>query len=162
MDEQQSRTYPIREDMRFQRRTWMLERVAWIMLGLLICAALAGAFANGPISKAKASNGELSVEYQRFQRLTRLFDFAVRIGGAAVPVLKLNRAFQETYEIVSIEPQPERSAGGPDGIELTFARSGSGELAVVIWAHPRRWGSIALQVQAGGSAPLQLPILVYP
>ena len=43
MRELQSRHYPIREDMGFQRTSWVAERVGWIVLTLLLLAALAAA-----------------------------------------------------------------------------------------------------------------------
>jgi len=35
MREQNDRRYPIQEDMRFQRRTWVVERIAWIGFALV-------------------------------------------------------------------------------------------------------------------------------
>ena len=57
MDEAVSRKYPVREDMRFQRRSWALERVGWAVLALIAIAGLTGALGNGPASRAQASAG---------------------------------------------------------------------------------------------------------
>jgi hypothetical protein len=38
----------IQEDLPFQRREWLVERVAWGVMALLIVAALLGLFGTGP------------------------------------------------------------------------------------------------------------------
>jgi hypothetical protein len=50
MTDDHVRTYPVREDMRFQTVTWTVERVAWALLALVPLAALAGLFSHGPLS----------------------------------------------------------------------------------------------------------------
>ena len=57
MDEFASRLYPVREDMRFQRRSWMVERAGWLVLTAIALAALTGVFGNGPLSTARAGAG---------------------------------------------------------------------------------------------------------
>ena len=58
----------ISQDLTFQRRSWIVQRVGWVMLALLILAALGGLFGPGPLSRARAGphDGPLWVEYQRF------------------------------------------------------------------------------------------------
>jgi hypothetical protein len=39
------------QDLAFERRTWTVERVAWVAMGLMGIAALAGLLGPGPLSK---------------------------------------------------------------------------------------------------------------
>jgi hypothetical protein len=48
----------IREEIRFQEVSWILERVAWVVLALVPLAALTGIFAHGTISEA---SGKISI-----------------------------------------------------------------------------------------------------
>ena len=100
-DEFASRRVSGREDMRFQRRSWIAERVGWAVLIVLALIGLIGAFGTGPLSWQTASGGSLSVEYERFQRITRLarFTFDVRAQGGPEVQLHLNEAFQQNFEI---------------------------------------------------------------
>ncbi len=52
MHEQDSRDYPVREDMRLQNAIWAGERVLWVTLGVVLLLALAGLLARGPLSRA--------------------------------------------------------------------------------------------------------------
>jgi hypothetical protein len=165
MREQDDRCYPIQEDMRFQRRSWMVERTAWTVFGLVSLVALTGLFGGGALSTvtARSADGALSVTYDRFQRQTRVTQFTFHMAVTdADPRLRVGPDFLDRYELTSLQPAPVASSAGRDGVEYTFARPRGGELNVVLWAHPRRFGRVALEAQAGRDDPVRLPILVYP
>ena len=164
MDETSSRTYPVREDMRFQRRSWAFERAGWLLLALVALAGLSGVFGNGPASWAHAGAGPLTVSYERFQRATRTsaFVFDVAHQGNGDVTLHLGAPFQRDFEVTSIQPPPLRSRTGPDGMDLTFAAGGGGTSRVVIWAQARGYGLSAVAAAATGGAPAELRIFIYP
>jgi hypothetical protein len=164
MDEFASRKFPVREDMRFQRRSWMVERAGWMVLVLLALIGLSGAFGIGPLSWQTASGGSLEVEYERFQRITRLARFTFTITGQSGPELRLhlNEAFQKNFEVSNIQPQPSRSTTGADGIDLAFAADDASKGRIVIWAHSRRYGVSDITARLGGGAPLSFWVFVYP
>ncbi len=164
MDEAVSRKYPVREDMRFQRRSWALERVGWAVLALIAIAGLTGALGNGPVSRARASAGPLSAPYERFQRATRTSAFVFEVTHQADTdmTLHLGKPFQPAFEITSIQPPPLRSRTGPDGIDLTFSADGGGKSQVVIWARSRRYGLHTIAAAADGGAPARLRVFIYP
>src|SRR5919106_6001727 len=57
----------IDQDLAYQQREWLVERVGWIVMLLLIVAAAAGIFGNGVLSRASVSDGkQLRIEYERF------------------------------------------------------------------------------------------------
>src|SRR5690606_42049710 len=60
------------EDMAFQRRTWLVERTGWIVLGVILIVALLGYFGGaGPAASTQTASedGNLSMRYERFLRL---------------------------------------------------------------------------------------------
>jgi hypothetical protein len=162
MEEQQSRVYPIQEHMSFQRRSWTIERVGWLVMLGILALALAGLFGGGALSRQTIGQSPLSVEYDRFQRITKLARFTIRLGGSETERrLTLGPAFQSHYEVSDIQPQPLRSSAGADGLDMQFA-AGAGELSVVIWAHPRKFGSVKFTVSGAAAQPLELSPFVYP
>ncbi len=164
MDEFASRGYPVNEDMRFQRRSWVVERAGWLVLAAITLAGLSGIFGNGPASWQRITAGPLTVEYERFQRATRTsaFVFTITAAEGAESVLRLGAPFQKAFEISSIEPRPLRSRAGPDGLALTFAAKAGAPSQIVIWARSRRYGLSAITAAADGSAPLSSWVFVYP
>jgi hypothetical protein len=165
MREQDSRSYPVREDMRLQCAFWAWERVMWAVMAIIVLLALAGLFARGALSHKTVSDPgqRLSLTYERFQRATAVSRYVAKISGPNVgeASLHLGPSFHDQFQIADIEPRPVRSSAGPRGLELVFSPPAAGELEVVIWAHPRSFGMFDFTA-AAGEASVALSILVYP
>jgi hypothetical protein len=165
MTDHHIQTYPVREDMRFQRATWTVERVFWALLALVPLAALAGLFSHGPLSHktVETANSSLSVDYERFQRVTVQSRFVIRIrsGPTDEVRLHLSPSFQRSYDIQSMQPEPVRSSAGGDGLDLYF-HPGKDDLTAVIWATPRDFGRLTLRAETDLSGPVDFAVLIYP
>ena len=157
----------IREEIRFQEISWIVERVAWVVLALVPLAALTGIFAHGIVSDkiARAPNSSLSVEYERYQRRSVQARFVFRIPAAQSEEirLRLSHSFQRNYEIQSLQPAPLRSRASPEQLELFLhPPEAGGELVIVIWSIPRTIGAVDLQAQTDSSGPVQFPVFIHP
>jgi hypothetical protein len=164
MREQDSRSHPVREDMRLQSAIWVGERVLWVTLGIVLLLALTGLLARGPLSRVTVEDGALSLTYERFQRITALSRLTATIAapGAAAASLTLSPSFRDNFQIADIEPRPLRSSAGAAGLELVFAPPAAGALSVVIWAVPRSFGVLDLSAAAEPSGRAAFSVLVYP
>lgn len=164
MRKRHNRNYPVLENMRLQNAFWALERATWIVLAVILLIALSGVLAHGPLSERTVTDGGLSLTYERFQRATALARFNARIlvsyGDEAS--LTLSAPFADSFQIADIEPRPLRSSAGPQGLELVFQAPTTGELSVVLWAHPRSFGRFNLSAAAGPEGRVAFSILVYP
>lgn len=164
MDEFASRQYPVQEDMAFQRRMWIVQRIGWALLGVISLAALCGLFGNGVLSKRTATGAEMSIEYERFERATRRASFGFRLAASANTErrLHLNRAFQEGFEISSVQPPPLQSSVDADGIDLIFAVTPSVAGQIVIWARPHRYGTVGIKARVDDTQPVAFRVFIYP
>jgi hypothetical protein len=166
MDDFDNRTYPFQEDMQFQRRTWLAERIGWIVMAALLVAGLAGVFFHGPLSRtiARTTDESIAIEYERFAHKTALTHFIIRTSPPLPDqvLVRLGRSFANMHDIDSIEPRPIRGSGGSYGLEFVFARSSAGDLVVYLAARPKRFGSMSLQVEVEGRGALNIAQLVYP
>jgi hypothetical protein len=162
MDELASRKYPVREHMRFQRRMWVVERVGWVVVAAIVLLALLGLFGTGVLSKRSIEAGSLTVEYDRFERASRLSQFTFHFAPSpnVERRLRLNNAFQRNYEISSIQPPPTRSIA--DGLDLTFTAPAGSAADVVIWAHAHSFGRTEIEARADNEPPLTFSVMVYP
>jgi hypothetical protein len=166
MDELKNRGHPVREDMRFQQRSWRIERASWIVIALLLIAALGGLFFHGPLSQttAKSPDGSLAVEYERFAHKTAVTHFIIRVSPP-VPsqvLVRLSPGFLNVHDIDWLAPRPLRSSGGSYGLELVFAPSAAGDLAVHLGARPKRFGIASVHVEVEGRGAVNINQLVYP
>jgi len=157
-------TYPVKEDMRFQKTVWIIQRVSWILLIFVPLAALAGVFSHGPLSDriAQASNEGWSLEYEKFQRMTVQSRFVIRVPAVQGEEVRLHLgpSFQQSYDIQSMQPDAERGSADADGLYLFF-KANEGELTAVIWATPRRFGSVDLRAETEDGV-IALPIYIWP
>jgi hypothetical protein len=164
MGEQDSRSYPVHEDMPLQYAFWTAERALWVALAAILLLALTGVLAHGPLSKQTVSDAGLSLTYERFQRVSATSRVTATISApdANEIAVTLGPSFSEQFEISDIEPQPQRSSAGPHGLELGFLPPASGTLSVVIWARPHAFGVFDLTAVAEPHGRVRFSILVYP
>lgn len=158
--------YPIREQMDFQHSDWVAERIGWAVVAIIVIVALSGLLGFGPLAAATASDAShrLSVDYDRFQRVTVTTHFTFRVAGGASPLeLRLGPDFSSEFEIDSVQPAPLHSTQGPDGLTLTFAPPANGGVfTAVMWCRPRHFGLVGLTATAGAEASISRFILIYP
>ena len=55
MDEFASRHYPVQENMRFQKRSWIVERLGWLVLLAIAVVGLSGVFVSEELRSAMCS-----------------------------------------------------------------------------------------------------------
>jgi len=157
----------ISEDMAFQRRTWLVERIVWILLGLILIAALLGFFGGGgPVASAETTteDGNLSMQYDRFLRLespTQLRVVARPLGTTLR--LWVGRDYVEAIEITNIVPEPDRVEAAEDRYTFEFPLIAPESTATVFfYIEPRKAWSLNGRLGLEGGAELMLRQLVYP
>ena len=166
----QSDSLEIAEDMDFQRASWRVQRVGWVVMILLAFAALAGLFGGGPLSNRVA--GELSsgvaIEYERFIRLDApqaiVFEIApTGMESDSVARVWLDRAWIDSNQINEISPQPVSSELYADRIVYAFKVSRSPvPLRVRFNLENRAMGRVRGRAGLVNGAPLSFEQFAYP
>lgn len=118
------------QDMAYERRFWVFERVGWVAMAGVVALALLGVFGEGPVSQGTAggSGQGLIVEYERIAR--RNSPQTLRLGLTAPPgpegkvKVSLDRKFLESIQVESVSPEPESEEGRPRRRVYEFAVSG--------------------------------------
>lgn len=146
----------VAQDLAFERRSWTVQRAAWMVGVLVIAAAIAGVFGHGPVSSATVSSadGTLRVEYERVLRDQSPFNLRVHItpqpGGSAV--IWLAREYFEKARLRHVTPDPERAEVHADGTLFTFAAAGDDPVEVVFHFDMDGLGSQPLRIAGGAGA----------
>lgn len=157
----------ISEDMAFQRRTWLVERVAWIVLGAILIAALLGFFGGGgPAASTRAAteDGNLSMQYERFVRLESPTQLRV-VARSLESTLRLwlGREYVEAVEITSIVPQPDRVETAEDRYIFEFPVAAPEQAATVfLHVEPRSAWNVSGRLGVEGGGELAFGQFVYP
>ncbi|HVX99765.1 MAG TPA: hypothetical protein VHA55_08245 [Pseudorhodoplanes sp.] len=156
---------PIEENMRFQRATWKAERAGWVILTLIVAAALLGVFSNGYLSFTQIGdeNG-FGVSYERFQRKTVTTHLRVNLPADDdnEAHLRIGKSALDDYEIDSIDPRPVRAAADQSDLVFDFDAGSARKLTAFIALRPRRATIARFDLSTPGQKPLTLQALVYP
>ncbi len=116
----------IGQDLGFQRREWLVQRFGWVAMGLVILAALAGLMGTGPLSQATARSpdGNLRLEYLRFERRHAPTEVRMEIDGSAVREgevrVWVDEAFLDRIELEQVIPEPEEVLSEPGRMVYVF------------------------------------------
>lgn len=157
----------ISEDMAFQRRTWLVERVGWIVLGAVLIAALLGFFGGGgpaASTETASEDGSLSMHYERFLRL----DTPTQLRVVARPPgrtlrLWLDREYFESFEVTRVVPPPARVESATDRYVYEFPLAAPGEAATIRFhVEPLEAWRVSGRLGVEGGADLGFDQFVYP
>lgn len=133
-------------DLPRQRRSWVIQRCAWIAMTLILVAALAGFFGRGPVAhrSVRSDDGSLRVVYDRFARLHAPLDLRIAASRPAPLRIRISKSYLNNVEVLSIVPWPQAQLATDDGIEFVFAaEDGTTEFEAVLRFKVQEAGSLA-------------------
>jgi hypothetical protein len=163
---EKTKSSPFPEDMTFQERTWLAQRIGWAMMGLFIVLALLGVFYSGVLSETRAAtaDGAVVVEYHRFAHRTARSHLTIRVAAplSGDVLMRISPSFGQSYDIEVLHPHPVRNTAGTSGLEFVFARSGSGDLTVDIGARAKRFGILRIEIAVPGRGSVDIIQIIYP
>lgn len=141
-------------DPRFQRREWRLERIGWVLLGLFLVAALAGAAGSGWLSWAttSSSSGTLALDYERIShRQSDAFaTLTVAAPRAAKVTVEISGDWVEATDLRSISPEPASQTAIPGGLRFEVALEHCISCEIGLAFRAQRPGLLAARVSALG------------
>jgi hypothetical protein len=159
-------TIEIGEDLVFQRREWMFERVGWAAMLLVLLAALLGLLGNGPLgtTSAHTPDGTVHVEYDRFLRRHAETDLRVRVESDSPNEVRvwLSSEYLHALQVVEVSPLPVRVESGHDRHVYVFPlNESSRSLLVRFRVNPDCQGRLTGRVGVGDNS-VEVSHLVYP
>ncbi len=143
----------IKQDLLHEKREWLVERIGWCIMGLLILAALLGLLGNGPLSSKIEGdkNSLLWVEYDRYGRYQApaILKIHLKAGSsqAGQARVSVNRDYIENMEIQNIEPEPYKVEAGRDRLTYSFNISDPTQsTAVAFHLKANKYGSMPVRI----------------
>ena len=156
----------VEEDLAYQQREWLVERVGWIVMLLLILVAAAGLFGNGVLSRASVSDGkQVRIEYERFAHYLTPTSFKVHMRTTSKDKdiqLRVNNDFLQGIKIEKVVPEPIRVETGDKWLSYHFPVNTPGEVAIKFDLTPEMVGKLSAVIATGSAEPLSFNQLVYP
>lgn len=149
-------TAHINEDPAFQRRFWIAQRAAWLLLAALVVAALAGVTGGGgPFAMGRVGGDGFRLEYPVFARRQAGDEVTITVDGTReATMLHLEQAFLDRFRIVGMSPAPSDQVATPWGQAYRFRLSGAGERTIRLGVVPVAAGRSDYAVVVDGQMAL--------
>lgn len=155
---------PIDEDLPFQRRLWLVQRVGWCLIGLFLLAGLGGVFGGvGPLSTHKSRAGQVIVEHPRFARYVAPVEVRVSLDRPQAGPLELSieRRYIDTFEMYDISPEPASVRASETSLIYAFEPLAA-RAEVVFFGRAHHVGTLRGSLSVDGGPPLPLRTFVFP
>jgi hypothetical protein len=157
------------QDLAFQQRSWTVQRIGWIIMPLLVLAALLGLLGPGPLSSATVGSeaGPLWLEYDRFGHWERPTNLQLHLGAnvAAQGLARiwLDSAYVEKMQIEQVTPQPESVELAANRLIYTFQVAEPGQPTFITFhLKPEKFGPNRGEVGLVEGSSLQFSQFIYP
>jgi hypothetical protein len=153
------------QHQKHQRHEWWFERVGWVLMLLVIVAALLGFIGPGPLTSREVAGGEGSptIEYYVVEHYGAPGRFVVRAppGRRETLQLTVSRSFCDRATAESIVPPPASVAADDDDVTYTFALAGA-EPTIVFRYKYDEFGVFDHQIAVDGGRPVAFRQYVLP
>ena len=155
------------QDLHQQRRIWIWQRAAWMVMAVLVLAGILGLFGGGPFGRGSMTDpsGSLRVEYDRFGRreVESSLEVEVCSARAGLTQLWLSRDYVERAGVQQVSPTPDREVATPEGITYAVATESNGlPIRVTFRLNPARPGLLRGRVRVGDGPLLQFNEFLFP
>lgn len=165
--ESESRDYPVKEDMTWQRREICIQRFGQYMLFAIVIAGACGLFSKGFLSNGEATSpdGAVQVRYERFGRVQSNMNMSSQVPAQADDrfTVTIGNGALDSLEIQTLQPQPIEAVARANHLQLTFlthnVKSGH---TIWIGMQPQEMGAISMSVGVTDSPPARFSLWVYP
>jgi hypothetical protein len=147
----------IEDDRKFRRRNWTFERCGMAVGALLLAAVVAGFTGSGPIAKGQASEGAVTVEFDRFWRRETPTSLLIRSTGADGPLIAVSIAHSpaDIFQVEEISPTPETVIALGGETRYVFRTASAKGVEIRIHLTPLQWGKAATRVEQQGAGKVE-------
>ncbi|MGE5602105.1 MAG: hypothetical protein ACM30E_03585 [Nitrososphaerales archaeon] len=159
----------IDQDLEFQDREWRVQHIGWVVIWVLLGAALLGAFGKGPLAYAQASDpGQaLTANYTRLERYRAPTTIEVIVGPGQLQggkvTLTFDRQFVDRIDIARVDPEPSAVKSDANRIAYEFeVEDASAPVHIFIDYEFEHFGMSQAQLGLEGGPEIVLRQFVYP
>jgi hypothetical protein len=158
----------IEQDLDFQRRMWLVQRIGWVIFGLIVAAGLAGLLGTGPLADAKAAGSDgFEVEYERFAHRASPTMITIHPGDAPLSEegtldIAFTQDYLKNFTIERIIPEPDSESLSGENLVYSFKVDDGGLSTITLHVNPAQAGTWNGQIGPADGDPAAINQFVYP
>ena len=153
------------ESMPFQRREWVIQRVGWALMALVLLAGMLGLFGRGPLGQRTSANAALQVEYEWLARRDSQTTWTLtplRPPADGRYRVALDANWARHFRFHSIQPEPVSAQLEEGRWVYEFAAREMRDLPIIFHVEAQKMGRLEGSVVLNDAPPLQMALFVYP
>jgi hypothetical protein len=160
----------IEEDFGFQKKSWVIQRIGWVIFTLILIGGALGLFGDmGPLAdgRAASANGQLQVEYKQFLQYLSPVHVHIQVdppetSGDTVR-LWIDREYLNTFTLQDMTPQADRVEVGTDRVTYEFPLSAPGQpISITLSMRYMEAGRLSPRLGLEDGETVEFWQLVYP
>lgn len=157
-------------DLAYQHREWVVQRIGWVIIALVIVAALLGLTGSvGPFAAAHkvATDGSIEISYTQLERHHAPADLVIEVGPGFAEAnevrLWLGADYAHSLGVQSIVPEPDSVELAPERVTYVFTVvEGEGPLEITFsYEHDGFWKQEARLGLENGT-PVEFSQFIFP
>lgn len=148
------------EHLKLHEKGWVIQRVGWIIMLLLVLAGAMGVFGSGIVSKQSPVIGGITVEYERFFRYEAEMKILVQSSAEPVTSISFPQTYLKDFRIVRFVPDPHHNQSTPEDV-VYFFQGGQNQI-VSAYLIPKDYGSVKGQMKVNQRHVIHLAHFIYP
>jgi len=161
------RSIEMDDDPRQQDIEWTVQRVAWVILTLLLVAVALGLFGRGgPLSTVamRSEDGRFRVEYERFLRhhSQDMLRVSLEKATAAAVRVRMDGNYMKHIQIERVTPEPEREIGADGAVTYVFHSRPESAFEASFYFTPEKHGRLGGWIALDDGPRQSITQFVYP
>lgn len=139
----------INEELRLHEKGWIVRKIGWVFIYLLVSLAAFGMFGDGILSHRKLTNGDTQIQYERFHRQEARMNIRFDIQQPQNNlVISFDNEYFRNFKVESIMPEP-REVKILNG-QVNYVFDSQGKSSIVFFMTPQELGTIQGSVHVNG------------
>ena len=153
-------TIEIDEQIKLHEKGWVIQRVGWVLILLVMVAGLLGLFGEGVLSKQTAAAGNIKAEYERFMRYEAEMKVLLEAPNEHIATISLPQEYLKSFRNVRFEPEP--LSNNSTANEIIYHFQPASNHIVTLYLTPKGRGSLDGTMKVNGSNAIPLHHFIYP
>jgi hypothetical protein len=149
----------IDEEIRLQKKGWLVQRVGWVLLFALVLLAAFGLFGNGILSKRTVVTGSIKTQYERFGRHEHETPVKFESTSENITMVSVPQQYLKEFKLSKVVPEPETQTSSNGYINYAFR--GENNYNVTLYFDPLEFGHASGVIKVN-SYNLPFQQFIYP